>query len=105
MTGVQTCALPISVLDVSGMEPGRHVGQLQLTLDSEFIVGDTSVSFTISSDSNDDETNTGTDDVQTDIDSDTGADTGSDTDVDQDDESSVDDSRTRIDDLANREEE
>lgn len=93
------------VLDVSGMEPGRHVGQLQLTLDSEFIVGDTSVSFTISSDSNDDETNTGTDDVQTDIDSDTGADTGSDTDVDQDDESSVDDSRTRIDDLANREEE
>lgn len=86
------------VLDVSGLEPGRHVGQLQLTLDSEFIVGDTSVSFTIISEDNDDgdtNTNTDTDDTQTDVDSDT----------DDDVETSADEVGTGIDDLSDREEE
>lgn len=36
------------VLDVSGLTAGRHVRQLQLTLDTnKYVVGDTSVSFTI----------------------------------------------------------
>lgn len=43
------------VLDVSGLAAGRHVRQLQLSLDSsKYVVGETMVSFTISSVENDD---------------------------------------------------
>lgn len=40
------------ILDVSGLAAGSHVRQLQLTLDSKYIVGETTVSFTIISQEN-----------------------------------------------------
>jgi Uncharacterized protein conserved in bacteria len=49
------------VLDVSGLAAGRHVRKLQLELDSsKYIVGETQVSFTISSDENQDSEPDGT---------------------------------------------
>ncbi len=43
------------VLDVSGLMPGKHVRQLRLTLDdTKYVVGDTEISFTISSIGRDD---------------------------------------------------
>ena len=41
------------VLDVSGLAPGRHVKELQLVLDNKYIVGETVISFTISSENSD----------------------------------------------------
>lgn len=42
------------ILDVSGLAAGRHVKPLQLTVDDKkYVVGETSVSFTISSEEND----------------------------------------------------
>ena len=38
------------ILDVSGMAPGSHVGQLSVTLDGNFIIGDASVSYIILTD-------------------------------------------------------
>ncbi len=37
------------ILDVAGKVAGSHVGQLMLTLDAKYIVGDTTVSYTITS--------------------------------------------------------
>ncbi len=49
------------VLDVSGLAAGRHVRKLQLELDSsKYVVGETSVSFTILSDENNGDGSNGT---------------------------------------------
>lgn len=73
------------ILDVSGMAAGSHVGQLTVTLDGNYIVGDTTISYTIYTDNvdnapddnsnepdgggdamsgDDDETDTSSDDAQ-----------------------------------------
>lgn len=38
------------ILDVGGLTAGRHVGQLKVTLDNRYIVGEAAISFTIYSD-------------------------------------------------------
>ncbi len=52
------------VLDVSGLTPGRHVKELQLALDNKYIVGETVISFTISSENSEDTENGGQDSSQ-----------------------------------------
>lgn len=101
------------VLDVSNVGPGRHVGQLQLTVDSEYIIGDTSVSFTIFSENTDGDDEEGEDNTdhpdQTEPDEDTNTDTDTDKEIDTntDDNTEADDHRavTGIDDISDREEE
>lgn len=43
------------VLAVSGLAPGRHVRQLQLTLDEKYVVGENVISFTIYSENSEDD--------------------------------------------------
>ena len=70
------------VLDVSGLAAGRHVKKLQLTLDnSKYVVGETVVSFTIISEENNNENNTG--DHQPAPDEDTSADDNTGTEPDE----------------------
>ena len=70
------------VLDVSGLAAGRHVKKLQLTLDnSKYVVGETVVSFTIISEENNNENNTG--DHQPAQDEDTSADDNTGTEPDE----------------------
>ena len=70
------------VLDVSGLAAGRHVKKLQLALDnSKYVVGETVVSFTIISEENNNENNTG--DQQPAPDEDTSADDNTGTEPDE----------------------
>lgn len=67
------------ILDVSGLAAGRHVKPLQLTLDDKkYVVGETTVSFTISSEENDTtDPDTGAPDENDTVADGTGADTPS----------------------------
>lgn len=70
------------VLDVSGLAAGRHVRPLKLTLDSsKYVVGETSVSFTIISEEN--STGNGSQDDQTTPDEDNGTNDNTVTDPDE----------------------
>lgn len=73
------------ILDVDGMSAGSHVGQLTVTLDDKdrYIVKDTTVSYTIYSDNNGDDTS---------ADDDSTPDDGGGTDTSADDDSNVPDS-------------
>lgn len=83
------------VLEVSGLTAGRHVKPLKLTLDSsKYVVGETAVSFTITSEENNNDNNTDNDSSgdQTAPDEDTGTNdnTAADPDEGQDDDEGQD---------------
>lgn len=74
------------VLEVSGLTAGRHVKPLKLTLDSsKYVVGETAVSFTITSEENNNDNNTDNDSSggQTTPDEDTGTNDNTVTDPDE----------------------
>lgn len=78
------------VLDVGGLAAGRHVRQLQLSLDSsKYVVGETMVSFTISSDENDNTQDDAGDDSQENNPPDAGSEPEPDTDTDTETEEPV----------------